>query len=138
MSWRKARLLVGWSERTALAVGAIRLFFWHLAQPALYFFVLYLYCDVISPLQLGFGICVAVREGLYVLAVVVETIYDPSFLLVNLSAGCKRERDATGTERRNQASPPSDHIPNPINSAAIETKDGVFNVETPKPTIKAV
>ena len=64
--------------------------------------------------------------------------------LVNYCAGRLFDRirscfkiDTTGTERRNQA-PPSDPIPNPINSAAVEMKDGVVNIEPPKATIKAL
>lgn len=64
------------------AVAFLRFIFFHLLQPVAYIFVLWLYSDVISNLQLIFGGGVAVRECIYLLATLCVR---PSFLLVNIS-----------------------------------------------------
>lgn len=83
------RFIYGWNANTLYAVAFLRLLFFHLLQPIAYIFVLWLYSDVISSLQLIFGCGVAVRECIYLLATIIALYVQPSFLLVNISAGWK-------------------------------------------------
>lgn len=89
-SWEEARLAMRYTYNMAIAVSVLRLFFWHLAQPLLYFIVLYLYWDLISKAQFVLGCCVAVRESLYVVIIIAALFYRCPFLLANLSSGWKR------------------------------------------------
>lgn len=66
------------------AVG--RLIGWHLAQPVSYFVVFACAYQKLNSLQKWLGAAVAVREGLYVLMVLVCVRINPAFLLVDVGA----------------------------------------------------
>ena len=87
-SWARAVELQGLSPFGAVAQGLGRFLFWHLAQPASYFFVYG--CAVqageLDGLQLWLGGFVAGREALYTLMVLACTCVNPAFLLVDVGA----------------------------------------------------
>jgi hypothetical protein len=93
--WTKARKELGYSACMALLVGASRLFFWHLMQPAVYAWVLYSYSEQIDALQLKLGCAVLARETIYVLLMLLALRACPAVLLVNLEA----DEDAKGRLR---------------------------------------
>lgn len=91
MSWEYIRLCMGWTPQMAITVGAMRLLLWHWLQPVMYFWVLYTFSSDISKLQLGFGLAVAARESIYCIAVLLSLFKCPFFLLVNMSAGWRKQ-----------------------------------------------
>ena len=82
--WQKAVEELGYHKNTARAVAGIRLVFWHLMQPAMYFWVFYSFADEIDETQYKMGAAVAVREATYVLLVAYGIFTAPAFLLVNV------------------------------------------------------
>ena len=65
ISWRDARISMGVNNETAILVASIRLIFWHLMQPGLYFLVFYAYWPMIDEPQRICGSIVAGRELIY-------------------------------------------------------------------------
>jgi hypothetical protein len=84
--WAKARRELGYSACMGSLVGASRLFFWHLMQPAMYAWVLYSYSEQIDGLQLKLGYAVLGREASYVVLVLLALRVCPAVLIVNLEA----------------------------------------------------
>merc|ERR1712079_834192 len=68
------------------SVAAVRYIFWHLLQPVLYAFVLYAYWDLLDPGQQILGLCVAMREFVYVLECTIGLCVNPVYLLVDLKS----------------------------------------------------
>jgi hypothetical protein len=82
--------VAGWSKRVAYSLAAFRLFFWHWLQPALYWLILYSYWDTLQGqgddnLQLRLALAVGVREAIYFPITLLALVYNPSFLLIDLT-----------------------------------------------------
>jgi hypothetical protein len=87
-SWDDAVRASGHSDREALALGVSRFLLWHAAQPVVYFISFGVYAasgDLIAN-QLYAGSFVLIREGLYLLSVMLCTWVRPAFLLVDIGA----------------------------------------------------
>jgi hypothetical protein len=87
--WSYARRRNGDSARTALVLGTMRLLFWHLLQPLVYFYVLWLHYADFDSLQRGFGVAVGVREAGYLLTTLLCACANPAFLLVNVGTSVR-------------------------------------------------
>eukprot|EP01046_Picozoa_sp_COSAG06_P031174 COSAG06_NODE_3014_length_5960_cov_2.963146_1_plen_1145_part_00 len=87
-TWAEAARHSGHSDIVALAHGVSRFLFWHATQPLVYFisFGIYAANGTLVPLQLVAGWWVAVREGVYLLSVLVCAYLRPAFLLVDIGA----------------------------------------------------
>ena len=84
--WKKLRDKLGWNHCLAACVSLLRLFLWHLMQPAVYASVLYYYKDQIDRVQFQLGLAVLAREASYVLLILYALCTRPAFLLVNLDS----------------------------------------------------
>ena len=84
--WREVRDKLGWNHCLAVCVSLVRLFLWHLMQPAVYASVLYYYKDQIDRVQFQLGLAVLAREASYVLLILYALCTRPAFLLVNLDS----------------------------------------------------
>ena len=84
--WKKLRDKLGWNHCLAACVSLLRLFLWHLMQPAVYASVLYYYKDQIDHVQFQLGLAVLGREASYVLLILYALCTRPAFLLVNLDS----------------------------------------------------
>jgi hypothetical protein len=90
MNWDEALVALGWSRRMGLAVGVLRLVFWHWMQPAMYAASLYAYWNQIDAVQQKLALVVGAREALYPLFTLKALWHKPIFLLANLSSPEKR------------------------------------------------
>ena len=86
----------GMSDCGALASGALKLLFWHVLQPALYFWVFSDAFPALEPMQRVLGCVVAVREAVYLLSVLACTWVNPAFLLVDVGASVRDETGSPG------------------------------------------
>jgi hypothetical protein len=82
--------VAGWSKRVAYSLAVFRLIFWHWLQPALYWLILYSYWDTLQGqgddnLQLRLALAVGVREAAYFPITLLALVYNPSFLLIDLT-----------------------------------------------------
>lgn len=84
--WREVRDKLGWNHCLAVCVSLLRLFLWHLMQPAVYASVLYYYEPQIDRVQFHLGVAVLAREASYVLVILYALCTRPAFLLVNLDS----------------------------------------------------
>ena len=82
----------GMSDCGALASGALKLLFWHVLQPALYFWVFSDAFPALEPVQRVLGCLVAVREAVYLLSLVACACVNPAFLLVDVGASVRDDR----------------------------------------------
>ena len=64
----------------------VKILFWHLLQPALYFYVFHSAFSTLSLAQQWLGRIVLFREALYLSAVLACAIANPAFLLVDVGA----------------------------------------------------
>eukprot|EP01043_Picozoa_sp_COSAG02_P050596 COSAG02_NODE_5218_length_4530_cov_14.302866_1_plen_1150_part_00 len=97
-SWDVAVRACGHSDREALALGVSRFVLWHAAQPVVYFISFGVYAasgDLIAS-QLLAGSFVLVREGLYLLSVMLCTWVRPAFLLVDIGATARGSNGIEG------------------------------------------
>eukprot|EP01043_Picozoa_sp_COSAG02_P055664 COSAG02_NODE_6492_length_3539_cov_1.962209_2_plen_658_part_00 len=85
-SWAAARDGSGLSPHQAAGRAALRLFAWHLLQPALYFYVFVDALSGLDEIQRVLGALVGVREGAYALSVLACVVVNPAFLLVDVGA----------------------------------------------------
>ena len=67
-------------------MSLVRLFLWHLMQPAVYASVLFYYEPQIDRVQFHLGVAVLAREASYVLLILYALCTRPAFLLVNLDS----------------------------------------------------
>ena len=67
-----------------IGIALFKLLFWHILQPVLYFWVFMDAYSVLEPMQKVLGYLVAVREGQYLLCVLMCTLVKPEFLLVDI------------------------------------------------------
>ena len=84
--WRELRDKLGWNHCLAVCVSLLRLFLWHLMQPAVYASVLFYYEPQIDRVQFHLGVAVLAREASYVLLILYALCTRPAFLLVNLDS----------------------------------------------------
>ena len=84
--WRELRDKLGWNHCLAVCVSLVRLFLWHLMQPAVYASVLFYYEPQIDRVQFHLGVAVLAREASYVLLILYALCTRPAFLLVNLDS----------------------------------------------------
>ena len=84
--WRELRDKLGWNHCLAACVSLLRLFLWHLMQPAVYASVLFYYEPQIDRVQFHLGVAVLAREASYVLLILYALCTRPAFLLVNLDS----------------------------------------------------
>ena len=84
--WREVRDKLGWNHCLAVCVSLVRLFLWHLMQPAVYASVLFYYEPQIDRVQFHLGVAVLAREASYVLLILYALCTRPAFLLVNLDS----------------------------------------------------
>jgi len=68
------------------AEAIARLVFWHWSQPIFYIAALTVYWPELGNYQQAFGAVVALREVLYLLATIVLSVLQPSYLLVDVMA----------------------------------------------------
>ena len=92
---REVRDKLGWNHCLAACVSLLRLFLWHLMQPAVYASVLYYYKDQIDHMQFQLGLAILGREASYVLLILYALCTRLAFLLVNLDSD-SRARIAWG------------------------------------------
>ena len=92
-SWNVAIEANNMSQFGALVRGVIKVLFWHLVQPLLYFWVFSQAFSGLEPVQKILGTAVAVWEGFYAISVLLCVLVNPAFLLVEVRASV---RDNTG------------------------------------------
>ena len=84
--WARVRDMMDWNHCLAVCVSLVRLFLWHLMQPAVYASVLFYYEPQIDRVQFHLGVAVLAREASYVLLILYALCTRPAFLLVNLDS----------------------------------------------------
>jgi hypothetical protein len=82
--------VAGWSNRVAYMLAAFRLIFWHWLQPTVYWLMIYTYYDTLKGhnddnLQLHLALAVSAREAAYFPITLLGLVYNPSFLLIDLT-----------------------------------------------------
>lgn len=95
VTWRRARLRLGYNQCAAVCIGAIRVVWWHLLQPCAYFASLYVFYDHLNSWQQSFAQLIAIREGVYILAVLACLVRYPAFLLPDLRVTWRQEDGGT-------------------------------------------
>lgn len=93
ISWTEARIAMGYTPKVAIAVSILRVFFWHWLQPLIYGLVLFSFYPQLNLTQFILGLCVAFREAMYFLLVLVGAFACPAFLLTNPHAFVPSERN---------------------------------------------
>ena len=95
-TWAEARDANGQSSFGAFCHATVKTFLFHLVQPGLYFWVLSDVFSTLDPIQQLFGQIVAVREAIYVLAVLLGVLCYPAFLLIDWGATIRQSEGSEG------------------------------------------
>ena len=93
-NWDLAIQRNGISRCGAYSAALKRFLFWHMIQPVMYWFVLWVaYWGQLSWTQRILGLLVLSREALYVLLLLVALAINPAFLLVDVPASVKSDAE---------------------------------------------